>query len=389
MISLLARIFIKAEPNRENQGIRHLYGVISSVTGIVLNILLVIGKLLTGAAAGSVAITADGLNNLSDAVSSVITLAGFSIARRRPDGGHPYGHGRMEYIAGLLVAVGILLMGAEIFRSSLSAILHPEPVGADTVTYIVLGASVAVKCYMAFYNLRIGKAIDSPAMRAVFSDSLADAAATGAVLLSFPLTMLTGLAADGWCGLLVAAFIIYGGLKSLKEMIDLLLGRLPDPEILRRVKEIALACPEILSIHDLHVHDYGPGQRIIMLHAEVDVNAGFREAHEAIDRIERELQEELASIALIHMDPVDVDDPIMKETRAKVTDALLALDSRMAIHDFRMVIGVTHINLIFDICAPFDIKTSDKEIKKRATDIVRSLDSRFNAVIVIDRVCYD
>ncbi|MDR1559122.1 MAG: cation diffusion facilitator family transporter [Clostridiales bacterium] len=389
MIKLLAEIFIKAEPNKEDQRIRHLYGVICGITGIALNIMLVIGKLLTGAASGSVAITADGLNNLSDAASSIIMLVSFSMARRKPDGEHPYGHGRMEYIAGLLVAVSILLMGAEIFRSSLGEILNPKPVDAGAVTFIVLFVSVAVKCYMAVYNLKIGKAIDSPAMRAVFSDSLADAAATGAVLLSFPITMLTGFPADGWCGLLVAAFIIYGGLKSLKEMVDFLLGRLPDPEILRRVKDVALAHPEVLAIHDLNVHDYGPGRRIIMMHAEVDENAGFRAAHEAIDCIERELQEELASIALIHMDPVDVNDPIMKETRGKVAAALSAMDSRITIHDFRMVIGVTHTNLIFDICAPFDVKMSDKEIKRRATDIVSSLDSRFNAVIVVDRVCYD
>lgn len=385
MISLLAKWFIKEAPDENSPRSRHLYGVLCSVVGIALNLLLVAGKLVAGALTGSIAITADGLNNLSDVGSSLITLIGFKLAQQKPDQEHPFGHGRIEYIAGLLVAVAILLMGFELLRSSIDKILNPSPVTFSIVSVVILIVSIAVKLYMSFYNRRIGKLIDSAAMKATAVDSLSDTVATTVVLAAMVVSHFTALSIDGWCSLLVSLFILYAGLTTIKDTVNLLLGQPPKPEYIEEIKAIVMAHDDIIGVHDVMVHDYGPGRRSITLHAEVSASGDILAMHDAIDNIENELKEKLGCVALIHMDPVDTDDVLTEETRQRVAEVVKGLDERVTIHDFRMVTGPTHTNLIFDVTVPFDVKVGEKEIKTRIAHMIRALDNKFFAVVTVDR----
>lgn len=386
MITLLAKWFIKKPPDAADQQTRHLYGMLAGAVGIALNLLLVAGKLIAGTVSGSIAITADALNNLSDAGSSVITLIGIRLARQRPDEGHPFGHGRMEYVAGLLVSVIILLMGFELLRSSIDKILNPAPVTFSVLVLVILLVSIGVKLYMALYNRRLGKTLDSAPMRATAVDSLSDVAATSVVLISMIIMHFTDLPVDGWCGLLVALFILYAGVTSLKDTASLLLGQPPTQEYIDEITSIVRAHKEIIGVHDLMVHDYGPGRRSITLHAEVPANGDMLELHDTIDNIENELKEKLGCMALIHMDPIDTDDALTEQTRLRVAEVVLGLDERVTIHDFRMVTGPTHTNLIFDVSVPFDVRLSEKDIISRVSHMIRALDSHFNAVVTVDRI---
>lgn len=386
MVTLLAKWFIKEKPTGENLRVRKLYGTLCSLLGIALNLLLVAGKLAAGVLSGSIAITADGLNNLSDVGSSLITLIGIKLAGQRPDEEHPFGHGRMEYVAGLLVAVAILLMGFELLRTSVDKIANPQPVAFSWLTAIILAASIGVKLYMAAYNRRIGNAIDSAPMRATAIDSLSDSVATGVVLLAMIVMHFTGLMIDGWCGLLVSLFILYAGVSALRGTVNLLLGQPPKPAYIRRIRGIVMAHPEVIGVHDLMVHDYGPGRCSITLHAEVSASGDLLQLHDAIDNIEKELHEALGCHALIHMDPVDTDDALTDATRARVAEVVKGLDERVTIHDFRMVSGPTHTNLIFDISVPFDVRIGEKDIKKRVSHMIRALDDTYFAVVTVDRV---
>lgn len=386
MVTLLAKWFIKEKPTGTDMRVRHLYGMLGSILGIALNLLLVAGKLVAGALSGSIAITADGLNNLSDAGSSLITLIGIKMARQRPDEGHPFGHGRMEYVAGLLVAVVILLMGFELLQSSVAKIISPQPVTFSWLTTAILAASIGIKLYMAAYNRRIGKAIDSAPMRTTAVDSLSDSIATGVVLLAMVVMHFTGLMIDGWCGLLVSLFILYAGLTALRDTVNLLLGQPPKPAYIQQIRGIVMAHPEVIGVHDLMVHDYGPGRCSITLHAEVSASGDLLEMHDAIDNIENELHETLGCHALIHMDPIETDNALTDATRARVAEVVKGLDERVTIHDFRMVSGPTHTNLIFDVSVPFDVKIGEKDIKKRVSHMIRALDDTFFAVVTVDRV---
>lgn len=386
MVSLLAKWLIKAKPDADDPQVRHAYGMLCSICGIALNLLLVLGKLIAGTLTGSIAITADAMNNLSDIGSSLIALIGFKMARQRPDQEHPFGHGRMEYIAGLLVAAVILLMGVELLRSSVGKIITPEPVMAGVFPVIFLLISIGVKAYMALYNQRIGKAIDSAVMRGTALDSLSDVVATLVVLLTMVIGSVTGLLLDGWGGLLVSLFILYSGVTALRDTVDLLLGRPPKPEYIEEIKAIVRAHAEVLGVHDLVVHDYGPGRRVITLHAEVPAGGDMLLLHDTIDNIEKELQQKLGSSALIHMDPIVTEDALTERTHRRVAEAVRGVDERVTIHDFRMVSGPTHTNLIFDASVPFDVKLSDKEIKRRVAQMVHALDDTFFAVVTVDRV---
>lgn len=385
MITLLARWLIKAEPDANNKHTRHLYGVLCSVVGIALNLLLAAGKLVAGALSGSLAITADGLNNLSDTGSSLVTLIGFKLSQQKPDQEHPYGHGRMEYITGLIVAMAILLVGIELLKSSVDKIITPVPVAFSLLSVGVLAVSIAVKLYMAFYNRAIGRRIDSASMRATAMDSLSDAVATAVVLAAMLIDHFTGLYVDGWAGLLVSLFILYSGVMALRDTINLLLGQPPKQAYIDEIKAIVLAHPEAIGVHDVMVHDYGPGRRVITLHMEVSAKDDMLQIHDTVDNIERELHDRLDCMALIHMDPVDTDDTLTEETRRRVAQVVMGLDERATIHDFRMVTGPTHTNLIFDVSVPYDVKASEAEIKRRVTHMVRALDPRFYAVVTVDR----
>lgn len=379
MITLLERIFIK-----QGKDERRAYGILCGSLGIALNLLLFAGKYLAGFLSGSIAVMADAFNNLSDAGSSVITLLGFQFAGQAADEEHPFGHGRIEYLSGLAVSIAIIVMGVELGRSSIEKIIHPEAVDTGVLSMAILLVSVAVKLYMSFYNRRIGTKIDSAAMKATAADSLSDALATSMVLLSMLIMKFTGVNVDGWCGVLVAVFILKAGYEAAKETLNPLLGQAPEPEFIDEIQEIVLSRPEIIGIHDLVVHDYGPGHRMVSLHGEVDGSQDIFELHDAIDGVEMELQKRLGCEAVIHMDPVNLKDPEMQEKKARISQMVKAIDQRLTIHDFRLVHGGGVTKLLFDVVMPFGMKMGEEELKKQIQDQVCETMPCCCAIIQID-----
>ena len=385
MIELLSRIFIKNRDKVNDPAVRRAYGTLCSVYGIFLNVLLFAGKYFAGVLSGSVAIVADAFNNLSDAGSSVISLLGFAIAGKKPDLDHPFGHGRAEYLAGLLLSALIVAMGVELGKSSIEKIISPEPVEAALLPALILLASILVKFYMSLYNKAVGKKINSPSMEATATDSLSDCIATTVVLLSMGISYFFHVNVDGWAGLLVAAFIIFAGYNAMRDTLSPLLGKAPDPELVKEIEETALSHPEIVGIHDLIIHDYGPGRGFVSLHAEVNGKGEIFELHDAVDQAEREIREKFGILATIHMDPIDCDNEQLNQLRDAVADKLTEIDPRIKIHDFRMVPGPTHTNLIFDALVPADLKTTDGELSKRIADLVHRSWKKYYAVVDIDR----
>lgn len=384
MITLLAKLFIKSEDGNE-VNTRKAFGVLCGAVGIILNALLFALKFFAGLLSGSIAITADAFNNLSDAGSSFVTLLGFHLAGQKPDSDHPFGHGRIEYLSGLVVSMLILLMGFELAKSSVSKILHPEPVESGAVVIVILCASILVKLYMSFYNRRIGRKINSSAMLATAADSLSDTVSTAAVLAATLIGRFTSLQIDGWAGIAVAVFIFISGIKAAKETIDPLLGTPPTPEFVADIRDIVMKHSGIEGIHDLIVHDYGPGRCMISLHAEVSAADDILTIHDSIDHIEKELQETLGCHAVIHMDPLAVDDSLTADTRQKITALIHCIDEAINIHDFRMVTGPTHTNVIFDAVVPFGFRLSDEEVEEKIKTIVRTLDGNYFAVVNVER----
>lgn len=385
MIALLARIFMKNEADATPAEKRQAYGTLCSAAGIALNLLLSAGKFFAGTVSGSIAITADAANNLSDAGSSVVTLLGFRLGGQKADKDHPFGHGRFEYLSGLAVAMLIVLMGFELGKSSLDKILHPQPVEAGWLPVVILCASIAVKLYMYSYNRAYGKRFASTAMEATATDCLSDCVSTATVLLATLVAMFTDLQIDGWCGILVAVFIFWSGLKAGKETLDPLLGTPPDREYVEQIRKLVMAHKEVVGIHDLVVHDYGPGRCMISLHAEVSSAGNVLEIHDTIDNIEKELGENLGCAAVIHMDPIVVDDGITEETKKKVAMLVRCIDETITIHDFRMVAGPTHTNLIFDAVVPFGFHHSDEDVRRRIELAVRALDENYRTVVTVER----
>lgn len=380
MITFMASLFIKDSKNYKEPSVRQAYGVLSGAVGIGLNILLFFGKWLAGTISGSIAITADAFNNLSDAGSSIITLIGFRLSGQEPDPEHPFGHGRMEYISGLLVSVAILVMGFELIGSSIGKLRSPEPIESSALVFGILIASILVKLYMFFYNHSLSKKIESAAMKATSVDSLSDTVATTLVLIATLISKYTGLLLDGWFGILVGLFILYTGGSTLKETIDLLLGQPPKQEFIDEVKEIVLGHSMVHGVHDLIVHDYGPGRVMISLHAEVDVNGDIQDIHEQIDHIEHELQEKLHCSATIHMDPIVTDDKEVLAMKAKVEEMVHFLDESFSMHDFRMVKGSTRTNLIFDVEVPRKTSYTDNEIVNWLKERIHELPDRKSVV---------
>ncbi len=387
MITLLSRLFIRNYRDFKSPAVRTSYGILCGLTGIFLNLLLFAFKLTAGIISGSVAVTADAFNNLSDAGSSVITLIGFKLAAEKPDKEHPFGHGRFEYISGLIVSLVIMLMGFELAKSSFDKILHPEAVDASLLTFAVLAVSIGIKLYMSAYNRTIGAKIDSVSMKATTADSTSDVAATSVVFLVTLFSAFSDLNLDGYCGLAVSFFILYTGFNAARDTIGPLLGQPPKEEFVEEIRKTVLSYPEIRGIHDLIVHDYGPGRVMISLHAEVDEHADFRETHDVIDNAERYLAEKMGCNAVIHMDPVAVGDKESEELKQKLTEfAHTALSPALSLHDFRLVKGRTHTNVIFDIVVPYDSKLSDADIKKAFRDYLGTLqNTRYFAVITVDR----
>lgn len=389
MITFLASLFIKDRRNYDSPAVRQAYGVLSGAVGIGLNILLFLGKWIAGTLSGSIAITADAFNNLSDAGSSIITLIGFRLSGQAPDPEHPFGHGRMEYISGLLVSVAILVMGFELIWSSFGKLRDPEPIESSALVLGILLASILVKVYMFYYNRSLSKKLDSAAMKATSVDSLSDTVATTLVLIATVISKYTGLILDGWFGILVGIFIVYTGGSTLKETIDLLIGQPPKKEFIDEIREIVLGHSLVYGVHDLIVHDYGPGRRMISLHAEVAVDGDIQDIHEQIDHIEHEFQEKLNCSATIHMDPIVTDDKEVLEMKEKVEEMVQSLDENFSMHDFRMVKGPTRTNLIFDVEVPRKTSLTDNEIMNRLKEQVHGLPgSKYFAVIQIDHEYY-
>lgn len=385
MITVLSRIFLKNQSSMTDSKKRSAYGTLCCCVGIFLNIVLFGIKYFAGVISGSIAITADAFNNLSDAGSSAITLAGIQLANKKPDPDHPFGHGRMEYLSALAVSVIIIIVGFELLTSSVDKIRNPQSVETSVASVVILVVSVLVKGYMFFYNRKIGQKINSAGMKATAMDCIGDSIATMVVLISTLISYFTDVQIDGWCGILVSLFIMYAGFNSAKEIISPLLGSAPEKELVDEITSLVLSCDEVVGIHDLIVHDYGPGRLIISLHAEVDGKKDIYMLHDRIDRIEQQLSTELNCLAVIHMDPVETDNEAVAKMRDAVVLAVAEIHKDITVHDFRMVPGDTHTNLIFDAVVPFDVNASENDIKK---DICRAVSEKCEncyCVVTIDR----
>ena len=368
MTNLLLRLFVKNHTETSDPRVRSAIGSLSGIVGIVCNVLLFLGKLLVGTLAGSVSITADALNNLSDASGSIVTLIGFRLADKPADEHHPYGHARAEYLSGLAVAVLILFIGVELADSSIRKIFAPTPVTASPVILAVLAASIAVKLWMALFNRNLGKRIGSAALEATAADSRNDCIATTAVALAAILESTLDIRVDGWFGLGVAAFILLSGWDLARTTISPLLGENADPELREKILDYIQAHPKVLGYHDLMVHDYGPGQRFASLHVEMDHREDPMDCHDIIDGMERECLRSHNVHLVIHYDPVITDDPELTRLKDACAALLRAWDPRLTLHDFRMIQGRRHMNLVFDVPLPRDLRDSEHPLRRHIED---------------------
>lgn len=389
MIKLLTRLFVKDSENVRNPHVRRAYGTMASITGILLNILLSALKFLAGWLIGSVAIRADAVNNLSDAGSSLVSLISFKLSAKPADRDHPFGHARIEYVASMIVSFLILYIGVELVKSSIEKLFTPTLLAFEWVTVIILIVSVLVKLWMALFNAKLGKKIDSEVMRATAVDSLSDAAATSAVLLATLITPVlpTTVApyVDPVMGLVVAILIFVAGGRVLNETKNSILGEAPNHETIEVIERVVSEYPDALGVHDLVVHNYGPSRTLASLHIEVDGHRDVFSSHDMIDLIERRLREEHNIECSIHLDPIVVGDPLTDEWHARVCALAADIDARIRIHDFRMVPGTTHTNLIFDMAVPFEVKQSDATLKARLAECIAAEAPNYYTVITIDR----
>ena len=387
MTSFLIRLFIRRREDVQDACVRLSYGNLAGITGIVCNVLLCAIKFFTGLFTGSISITADAVNNLSDASSGVITLLGFKLAGKPADPEHPYGHARMEYLAGLVVSFVILLIGVQLAGESVQKILHPAAATFGIVPAVMLVFSILVKLWMAGFYRSIGKKIDSTTLLAASADSRNDVISTGAVLLALLISAWTDLDLDGWMGMAVALFILYSGIGLIKDTLDPLLGRAPSEDLTQRVEEKILSYEGILGTHDLMVHDYGPGQCFASVHVEMSAEMNVMRSHDIIDTIERDFHEQDHIHLVIHYDPIETGSEAVGTMRQWVTERVHAVSPLLSIHDFRMVKGELHTNLIFDVAAPPSYESTDAEIKQQ---IQRSVQENANGetyycVITVDR----
>lgn len=385
MIELLAKIFVKNKDTMSEQQLRSAYGYICGAFGIFLNVMLFAGKFFAGIISGSVAVSADAFNNLSDAGSSAISLIGFKLAAKKPDPGHPFGHGRYEYIASLLISALIIVMGFELGKSSVEKIINPSKAEYSVLVYVILAVSILVKFYMFYYNKNIGKKINSASMNATAMDSISDAVSTAAVLLSAFIAGFTDIPIDGFAGLAVTIFILSTGISSIKDTISVLLGEPPEREFVEEIEDIVMSHDNIIGIHDMIVHDYGPGRVFVTLHAEVPADGDIVEIHDTIDNIEREIYEKMNCLATIHMDPIDISGGLTSEIRSCVSDILNDIDPCINFHDFRIVSGPTHTNLIFDVVVPNGYRMSDNELSMLIAKRINEWNEKYFSVITVDK----
>ena len=385
MTQFLIRTFIKDYKDIQNPIIREKYGFLGSAVGIFCNILLFIFKLIVGILSGSVSITADAINNLSDAASSIVTLVGFKISSKPADQDHPFGHARVEYVAGLVISFIIIFLGLQLAGSSISKIFSPTPIYVSWITMLVLSISILVKFWMSLFNRHLGKKIDSTTLNATATDSLNDVIATSSVLISMVIFYFTSINLDGFIGLIVACFIIYSGINIIKDTINPLLGEAPTTELVDKIHSKILTYEGVLGLHDLMVHNYGPNRCFASVHVEVSAAEDILESHDLIDRIERDFILELGIHLVIHLDPIIKDDAVSNTLKDIILSILDEIDPILSIHDFRIVQGVTHTNLIFDITVPPEFKMSDKELAYLIDKQLKTQDESFHSVITIDR----
>ncbi|MCR5419482.1 MAG: cation diffusion facilitator family transporter [Lachnospiraceae bacterium] len=385
MVGLLIKILVNDYKNIRDERVRRGCGIVCSWSSIIFNILLCCIKVFAGIMSGSVAITTDAVNNLTDAGSSFINIIGFKMSGRKPDTEHPFGHGRLEYIVGMIISILIVVCGVELGKASVTKIIDPRDIYTAKAVFIILVISIFIKIYMFTYNKKYGELTDSPILKASSADCFMDVIATTSVLISVVIYEFSGINIDGWCGLIVSVIIIYSGISSVKDTIDPLLGCKPDPKYVELIEKYVLAQKDVLGMHDLIIHNYGPGRNIISLHVEVSATSNIVEAHDVIDNIERKLKEVLNCDCVIHMDPIVVDDSITGRMRDFIRIIVTNVDPRLKIDDFRMVQGVTHTNIIFDLIIPNEINVNDDEIVARIKDKVRELPGNHYAIINVEK----
>ena len=384
MTSLLVKLFIKDSENYSDKKVRTSYGVLSSITGIVLNLILAGAKYAAGVISGSISITADAINNLSDAGSSIVSFFGVKISAKPPDKDHPYGHGRVEYISAFIVSFFVLFMGVELFKDSVDKIINPEPVKFSFLSLAILVISILCKLWLGVFNKNLGKKINSAPMMAVMKDSFSDCLATGVAAISIIVSAFSDINIDGYLGIVVAVFIFIAGFDILRETLGDILGRPPEAEFVEEITEKIMSYPHVCGVHDMIIHDYGPSCRFASVHAEVPSDEDIMELHDIIDGIERDIYNEYGMLTSIHMDPVVINDERINELRKMTQDAVERIDERLSIHDFRVVEGPSHTNLIFDVLLPSDMKCSDREICQKIEDELSKIDERFFCVITVD-----
>lgn len=385
MTEWLIRRFVKDYENAGNVQVRTRYGQFAGIVGIICNLLLCLGKGTIGLVAGSISIVADAVNNLSDAASNIISLLGFKLASKPADPEHPYGHGRYEYLAGLAVAILIVLIGLELLQTSFDKIVNPSPTDFNSAVVCVLVLSILVKLWMMVFNRAIGRRINSTTLEATAVDSRNDVISTGVVLVCAVVSYFTSVDLDGWVGLGVGAFILWSGIQLIRETIDPLLGRVPDPAFVQHIHDKIMGYPGVLGTHDLMVHDYGPGRQFASAHVEMPVEADPMESHDLIDNIEQDFKNEDGLIVTLHYDPIVTDDPEVNDMRHWIDSRVKEIDARLSIHDLRTVPGPTHTNVLFDCVKPADLQLSDDELRRRISDAVTERYPKSIVKITIDQ----
>ncbi len=384
MHTILVKYFIKDNENTSNLKVREAYGTLGSITGIIVNLILAISKYFAGVISGSISVTADAINNLSDAGSSIISLVGVKLSAKPADKGHPYGHGRVEYISALAVSFVVLLMGIELFKSSVDKIINPVPVKFNVLSMIILIVSILAKLWLGLFNKKLGEKIDSAPMMAVMKDSFSDCLATGVALIAIIVSAFSDISIDGYLGIIVACFIFLAGFNILRETMADLLGKPADKAFTEEIEKKILSYDKIVGVHDMIIHDYGPGRKFASAHAEVSSQDDIMEIHDVIDLAERDIMNDYGIIISIHTDPIVTDDERINSLKEMTVDIVKSISDEMSIHDFRVVDGPTHTNLIFDLIAPHKFHMSNEEIRQTIEDKLSKIDERYFVVITIE-----
>lgn len=385
MTSLLLKLFVKNYKDTSDNTVREKYGVLGGTVGIVTNIILACAKLIIGTFSGSISITADAVNNFSDAGSSIITLIGFKVANKPADTSHPFGHGRIEYISGLIVAFIVLIFGVELMKSSVERIINPTEIIYSTWAIVVLVLSIAGKLWLGLFNRKLGKAINSTAMTAVFTDCLSDSGATLVTIISMLLARFAGLNIDGILGAIVAVIIIIAGINIIKDTLSPLLGEAPDKELVENLAETILSFDKVVGIHDLIIHNYGSVKTFGSVHVEVPADEDVLLTHEIMDNIELEIKKKFGIELVAHCDPIETNNESVSQQKTMLIEIIRKINEKLTIHDFRMVSGPTHTNLIFDVVVPYDVKMSEEETITKISEKVKEHNPQCNCVITVDR----